>query len=149
MKLKIYKNLSDNKVVNKSITQLGNDCNGTLRDASSIIDPVITIDKFTGFNIAQANYAYIDEFDRYYYINDIVAITNDLYELHMHVDVLKSFASGIRSNTAVIGRQQQKANYDLLLGDGTFKVKANPHFNISKFPSGFSGHHYVLLVAGG
>ena len=149
MKLKVYKNTSDNKVVSKSISQIGGDINGTLRAPSSIIDPVIVIDKPTGFTIAQANYAFIDEFDRYYYINDIVVISNDLLELHMHVDVLYTYAAGIRSNTAVVGRQQQKANYDLLLGDGTFKVKANPHFNISKFPNGFSGHHYVLLVAGG
>ena len=149
MKLKVYKNLSDNKVVSKSITQMGSDINGTLRAPSSIIDPVIVIDKPTVFTIAQANYAYIDEFDRYYYINDIVVISDDLLELHMHVDVLYTYASGIRSNTAVVGRQQQKANYDLLLSDGTYKVKANPHFQISKFPSGFSGRHYVLLVAGG
>lgn len=149
MKLKVYKNTSDNKVVSKSISQIGDDINGTLRAPSSIIDPVIVIDKPTGFTIAQANYAFIDEFDRYYYINDIVVISNDLIELHMHVDVLHTYAAGIRSNTAVVGRQQQKANYDLLLSDGTFKVKANPHFQIDKFPSGFSGHHYVLLVAGG
>lgn len=149
MKIKIYKNTSDNKVVDKTLTQMGNDVNGTLRAPSSVIDPVIVIDKYTGFNVATANYAYIDEFDRYYYINDIVATSNDLFELHMHVDVLKTYAAGIRGNTAVIGRQQQKSNYDLLLTDGTFKVKANPHFNISKFPNGFSGRHYVLLVAGG
>ena len=148
MTLDLYKNLSDNKVVDKSISQLGSTLNGILREDCSVINPVILIEDFTGFNISNANYAYISEFGRYYYITNIVIINHKLFELHMHVDVLKTYASGIRSNTAVIGRQEQKGKYDLLLQDGTYKVKANPHYEIFKFPSGFTGHHYILMVAG-
>ena len=64
----------------------------------------------------------------------------------MHVDVLKTYASGIRSNTAVISRQENQ--YNLYLQDGVFKTYANPHYEIRKFPSGFSGYHFILSVAG-
>lgn len=148
MTIEFYKNLSDNKVVNKHITQVGSDVTGTMRGDSSIIDPIVLIEDFTSFNPATCNYAYIALFNRYYYITNIVCKSDKLFEIHMHVDVLKSFASGIRSNNAVIGRQESKSIYDLMLSDGTYKVKANPNFNIMKFPSGFTGDHYILIVAG-
>lgn len=146
MTIKIYKNLSDNNVLDKNITQLGSDLTGTLKEECSIIDPVITIEDFTSFDIQTANYAYITAFGRYYYINNIICITDKLFELHMHVDVLKTYASGIRNNSAVISRQERQ--YNLYLQDGVFKTYANPHYEIKKFPSGFSGYHFIFSVAG-
>lgn len=146
MNIKIYKNLSDNNILDKSLTQLGSTLTGTLRETCSVIDPVIKIEDYTGFNLQQANYAYIEEFGRYYYINNIVCITDKIFELHMHVDVLKTYASGIRGNSAVIARQER--SYNLYLQDGVFKTYANPHIQIKQFPSGFSGYHFVFSVAG-
>ena len=146
MTIKIYKNLSDNNVLDKNITQMGSNLTGTLKEECSIIDPVITIEDFTSFDIKSANYAYITEFGRYYYINNIICITDKLFELHMHVDVLKTYASEIRSNSAVISRQESQ--YNLYLQDGVFKTYANPHYEIKKFPSGFSGYHFIFSVAG-
>lgn len=146
MTIKFYKNLSDRHEVDKNITQVGSDVSGTLRDACPIIDPIITIEDFTNFNPATCNYAYISDFKRYYYITEIVLLSDKLYQLKMHVDVLMSFKSGIRSNRAIISRQQNLK--DLYLNDGVFKCKAYPNFDIMKFPTGFSGYHYVLTIAG-
>ena len=146
MIIKFYKNLSDKHEVDKNIMQIGSDVTGTLRNNSPIIDPVVLIEGFTSFNPAKCNYARIVEFNRYYYITEIILRSDKLYELHMHVDVLMSFKSGIRSNNAIISRQQNLK--DLYLNDGVFKCKAYPKFDIMKFPTGFSGYHYVLTVAG-
>ena len=146
MTIKFYKNLSDNIVVDKNITQIGSDQTGTLREACSIIDPVIKFEKFTNFDLSACNYLYIPDFGRYYYINEIIAISDKMFEIHCHVDVLRTYRSGIRSNSAVIARQESQ--YNLYLPDGVFKTYANPHYEIRKFPSGFSGYHYILTVAG-
>lgn len=146
MIIKFYKNLSDNIVVDKNITQIGLDQSGTLREACSIIDPVIKFEKFTDFDLSACNYLYIPDFGRYYYINEIIAISDKMFEIHCHVDVLRTYRSGIRSNSAVIARQESQ--YNLYLPDGVFKTYANPHYEIRKFPSGFSGYHYILTVAG-
>ena len=82
----------------------------------------------------------------YFYITDIVVIDQTLYEIHCHVDVLMSFKSGIRSNKAVIARQQSLRN--LYLNDGVFKTYQNPHVSIKPFPGGFTDHTYILAVAG-
>lgn len=145
MTLKLYTNRSDKNHLDKNITQQGSDITGTLRSNCSIIDPVISIEAITNFNLKTCNYAYISEFGRYYYITNIVC-SGKLYELHMHCDVLMSFKSQIRANNAVISRQENA--YNLYLPDGVFKTYADPHYQIMKFPSGFSGYHYILAVAG-
>lgn len=145
MTLKLYTNTSDKNHLDKNISQQGSDISGTLRSDCSIIDPVIAIESISNFNLKTCNYAYISEFGRYYYITNIVC-TGKLYELHMHCDVLMSFKSQIRANNAVIARQENA--YNLYLADGVFKTYADPHYQIMKFPSGFSGYHYILAVAG-
>ena len=144
--IKSYQNLSENHVVDKNIIQLGNDLTGTLKDNCSIINPVIEVQGIAGENIAHLNYIYIPSFSRYYYVQNIEVAGTHLFILRCHVDVLKIYAGGIRSNSAVISRQENA--YNLYLSDGAFKTYANPHYQIVKFPSGFSGYHYVLTVAG-
>lgn len=147
MNVKFYKNLSDKIVVDKNIDQIGNTITSAVfKEDISVTDPVFALKDFSSFNPATANYCYIDSLDRYYYITDIVILTPEIYEIHCHVDVLMSFKSGIRQNNAVIARQQ--SNYDLYLNDGIFKTKAYSKYDILKYPSGFSGFHYVLAVAG-
>ena len=145
MTIKFYNNLSDKLVVDKNITQIGNDMTGTLRENCSIIDPVIKVEGIVGTNITTCNYAYIAEFARYYYITNIVCVGN-LFEVHMHVDVLMSFRGDIRSNYAVVARQEKQ--YNLYLQDGVFKEQANPHYEIKQFPSGFTSFNFILAVAG-
>lgn len=145
MTLKLYTNSSDRNHLDKIISQQGSDITGTLRENCSVVDPVIKIESINNFNIASCNYAYITEFGRYYYITNIVCV-GKLYELHMHCDVLMSFKSQIRGNSAVIARNE--STYNLYLADGVFKTYANPHYQIKKFPSGFSGFHYVLTISG-
>lgn len=145
MTIKFYNNLSDKIVVDKNITQLGTDMTGTLRENCSVIDPVIKVKGIVGSNLPICNYAYIAEFARYYYITNIVCVGN-LFEVHMHVDVLMSYRGDIRANNAVISRQESK--YNLYLQDGVFKEQANPHYQIMKFPSGFSSFNFILAVSG-
>lgn len=144
MILKLYKNISEKNVVDKDITELAV-ITGTLRDDCSIINPVIMIEDTAGFDLKYTNYAYIEEFGRFYYINNIVC-KNNLFELQMHVDVLKTHANGIRNNNAVISRQQHR--YNLYLQDGVFKTYAYPHIEIKQFPNGFTDYNFIFSVAG-
>lgn len=145
MKLKLFNNLSDKIVVDKNITQIGSDLNGTLRENCSVIDPVIKVEGIVGSNLPIYNYAYIEEFARYYYITNIVCVGN-LFELHMHVDVLMSYRGDIRTNNAVISRQEK--NYNLYLQDGVFKTYSQPHYEIKQFGNGFRDFQFVFCVAG-
>lgn len=145
MTIKFYNNLSDKIVVDKNITQIGQDMSGTLRENCSIIDPVIKVEGIVGSNITTCNYAYITEFARYYYITNIVCV-GKLFEVHMHVDVLMSYRGDIRTNSAVISRQEKQ--YNLYLQDGVFKTYSQPHYEIKQFGTGFTDFQFVFCVAG-
>ena len=144
MTIKLYNNLSDKIVVDKNITQQGSDVTGTLRENCSIINPVIKMSAI-GNNLLTSNYAYITEFARYYYITNIVCV-GDLFEVHMHVDGLMSFRGDIRTNNAIISRQER--NYNLYLQDGVFKTYSQPHYEIKQFGTGFTDFQFIFCVAG-
>lgn len=143
MTITLYTNKSDKNVMDKSITKI-KDRTGTLRNDCSVIDPVIALEDI-GSDITAVNYAYIAEFGRYYFINNIICKGN-LFELEMHVDVLMTYKEGIRSNYGVIARNEK--TYNLYLQDGVMKTYANPHIQIKQFPDGFSSYNFIFCVAG-
>lgn len=108
MKITFYNSTSEKIRVDKT-DYLGQatDLNGTLRDNSSIITPIIEVG-FVGF--PTYNYCYIEEFQRYYFIDDIVATNNGLWEVYMTVDVLMSFKSQIYDLKPIIVRNQYILN---------------------------------------
>ncbi len=66
MNVKFYHNYSDNKVVDKNLTQIGSTITtAVIKDNVSVTDPVFTFHDFTSFNPATANYCYIDSLNRY------------------------------------------------------------------------------------
>ena len=154
-------NNSAMNVVDKEFNQIFS-VQGTLKAPSSIIDPVVTIllSNNDAFRV-QFNYAYIPVFGRYYYVTNIVASTgvvddasqttpqpHQLWEVHMHVDVLMSFKDQIRAQSAVVARQEKK--YNLMLDDGFFMTYQNPKLQTKLFsvPDPFETQEFVLVVAG-
>ena len=118
---------------------------GTLKDNTSIIDPVIKI-QCNLENVTNCNYMYISKFNRYYFVNDIVSITSNIIEISAHVDVLSTYKQEIRVNSGITRRQQN--NWNLYLNDGSFKIYQNPHVVTKTFPSGFNTMEFVLAIAG-
>ena len=120
----------------------------TLKDSSSILKPVIRI-RSNDSGIITYNYMYISELQRYYFIDDIVSVNNNVWEISGHVDVLETYKTAILSNNAVIKRQQN--NYNLYLDDPDFHVYNYEKLQTLRFPANsFSKTlKYVLVVNGG
>lgn len=144
MNIVLYKNVSDSKVVSKDITLI-NTLTGTLREQCSIVNPIIKIEGLTSEQAKVCNYAYIEDFGRYYYINDITYDGN-LFVLTLHCDVLMSFKTDFKKLDGVISRQEN--NYNLYLQDGLFKTYQNNIVGVKQFPNGFNTFQYILTVAG-
>lgn len=140
----LQRNDSEKNRVTKTITNLLT-VSGELKSETSIIDPVILIEcDLTA--LSKCNYMSIPTFGRAYFINNIRSIRDRLVEFSCHVDVLSSFASEIKSNSAIIRRQEN--NWNLYLNDGSFKIYQNPNVLTRPFPSGFSAQEFILAVAG-
>ena len=137
-------NSSDKTALDKNLTDIAT-LSGVLKSNTSIIDPVITFEGNIS-NYINCNYMTIPTFGRAYFVNNITSVRNGVFEISAHVDVLSSFKTQIRGNTAIIRRQENVWN--LYLNDGVFKVYQNPMVLTKEFPTGFATPEFVLAVAG-
>lgn len=136
--------MSDKIEMDKTITTIAS-LDGTLKDATSIIDPVILVEGDLS-QFAQCNYMTIPVFGRSYFVTNIRSIRNDLFEISAHVDVISTWKSEIRGNLAIVKKQQN--DWNLYLNDGTFHTYQNPMVLAKQFPTGFNTLEFVLAVAG-
>lgn len=140
--IKLYKYNSPNYYINKDLIDVGS-YDGTFRNEVSVLEPVFEIESTE--NLANANYCYIADLHRYYYVTNVVAVTDKLWRIYCHVDVLMTYKPKILDHEAIIARQENQWN--LYLNDGdTFKVLQKRRIVQKQFPQGFSGGSYVLLV---
>lgn len=118
---------------------------GSLKNETDIINPKILVDvNFS--DIKYTNYLTIPEFNRKYFIDEIVAVRDNMLMISAHVDVLESFGNLIKENTAVVLRQEN--DFNLLLNDGVFKAQQNPRIFLRDFPSGLGDFNYILITGG-
>ena len=118
---------------------------GTLREGSNIVDPVITIEANKPIN---ANYAYISEFDRYYYVKEFKSIHNNIWEVYLHCDVLKSFANSILLSPCIVSKNSSRFN--LKINDSDYKCAQNDIVTVQVFPNGFdlNNARFILNLIG-
>lgn len=141
----IQTNSSEANRVDKSLTDIAA-LAGTLRNDTSIIDPVFRIEGDISQYLA-ANYCTVAAFGRSYFINNIRSLRAGLFEIACHVDVLSSFKTQLRTNSAIIHRSER--NWNLYLNDGSLKSLQNPTVTTQEFSETFYGvYSYVLILAG-
>ena len=139
---------SPNNMLEKSYTVLGG-YSGTMRAAISALRPVIDVEiEDATTTVMQANYAYIQTFDRFYFIRNKTAINNKLWRFELETDVLMSFRQEIGKLEAVVERQTD--NYDMYLPDPKIPVDCRKAISYRKFPSSPFGLPYItMIVLGG
>lgn len=142
MDIIFYKNSSDFNVINKDITEQFT-LTGTLKVGTDIISPVIWIDSDT--TILSVNYCYIPELERYYFIDKITLVKNQIYSLYLSTDVLMTFKTEILASKAHVTIQ---ADYDAYYADfETLDTNSYRKFNFDyEFPEQPT---LVLITASG
>lgn len=142
--IRIQRNESPLNKIGKRIVDIKT-LDGELRNETDIINPKILVE--VNFpDIKYTNYLTIPEFNRKYFIDEIVSVRNNMLMISAHVDVLESFGNLIKENTAVILRQEN--DFNLLLNDGVFKAQQNPRISLRDFPSGLGDFNYILITGG-
>ena len=139
-----YDNLSDENVLNKN-TSLKRTLYGVFKTPFDLENPVITIENN---GIIDANYCYVAELSRYYFIDKQEIITNNTTRLYLRVDVLMSFKTAIMNLQCDI--DNSSTNYDDYLSSPFYVATVKTKTDIINFPSGFNNTgEYVLITAGG
>ena len=119
---------------------------GELRDGTSITDPAILIE-YTDPHIF--NYVYIPEFSRYYFITDIVSTRQGLWEIYLHVDVLKSYEEDINECSCILENTQSEGLTEYMQDD-RYRALVKDKTDIISFNYGLlENGEYILITAGG
>lgn len=94
------------------------------------------------------NYAYIDDYGKYYFVDEPVRAQNGLSVYPFKLDPLMSNASEILELQAVIERQAGRFNE--YIADGTFIPDTREFIQCVNFSNGFnSSGELILITAGG
>lgn len=104
----LYNSNADSRVVDKtSYITTYKSLRGNFKDEVDLLNPIFTIESNV---VPQCNYCYIEDFNRYYYINSIKVIRNNLYSISCSVDVLMSYKVFITNSTQYVSRQENTYN---------------------------------------
>ena len=145
MEIELYYNQSDYRYINKNV-EFGEVINGTLKDATSIMSPVVVTDSDA---ILRYNYVYIPEFRRYYEVTEITSVRTGLWEVSMKCDVLMSFRGDIMRTQVIIDKQSQYVNSDLYIDDGTYVAENKMFTSVLNFSAGFLDNPNIILITAG
>lgn len=149
MILIFYATDSDNKVVNKNLHELFRVENATWKNATSLLNPEFEIMYMSNRDFVSANIVYIPDFQRYYYIDSVVAGLGSTMTISLSVDVLLSHADEIRGITTLIDRQENVFNNYIV--DNQLRVRADrfiDKINVGTVPHA-NGANIVLTVTNG
>lgn len=142
-------NASEANIINKNITDLA-ERSCTVKGNVSLEAPIILLE-YDSTNMPVVNYMKIPDFNRCYFITEVIALTGGRYEVHGKVDVLESFKTAILALTAIVDKQQSAGNkVNLFLDDGSYVVENKEFNHVINFPTGFNETgEYILITAGG
>lgn len=110
----LYNNKSEDIVLNKELVN-AKEIPFVFRNEVSLTNPIVRIEDNCLFDY---NYIYINGLNRYYYIDEIVFVRTNIYDLHCREDVLMSFKEEILNQNVFLTRQEY--NYNNYLLDNKF-----------------------------
>lgn len=101
--INIMQTTDDTRKINKTVTNIKT-INALPTEPTNILTPVIIAERDE--NIINANYMYIPELNRYYYITAITMIRGNRLSIAGKVDVLKTYAEQLQNCTGIITRSE-------------------------------------------
>lgn len=125
----IYNYKGQPNTINKSLTPLGT-INVTLQPEINVHNPTIKIQ--IPPNMYGFNYVYIDELNKYYFVDNFRYIGGNTYIITLSIDVLQTYKDVILQSTALIV-ESDNANRDLSINSNVFNVF--PKTDILHFPN--------------
>lgn len=151
--VELYKNLSDNRYVAKSI-ELLDTVSAVWYENTSIVTPTIRFN-FPS-ELYDVNYAKIPAFGRYYYITDARTLQGHGVEMDLRCDVLMTYKGTILNSTQFISRNEGIGKPSFI-ADSNYPLRINKDMAVIKFEGGnfnlneatTSGLNFVLNVSGG
>ena len=113
MEVILYKNKSSHNTINKVLEEIKR-INIVFKQDFNLLNSVLVI---KSPNLLNANYLYIPNLNRYYFINNQEIISKNVINVYIEVDVLESFKDDILNSEALI---KSSTDYNKYYDDGTY-----------------------------
>lgn len=149
MRLNLMQSLSDPNVLNKKFSANVYEVEFIFKDKSSLFNPTIILQ--TEIDISIYNYAFIEEWGRYYFVNPsrVNVIGNNRYEILLECDTLTTFKDQIISIPCIIDRTE-KVGGSRYIPSEAWVANCKHKTDIYSFSSGLlDSGEFILITAGG
>lgn len=148
MTVKIYKIADDPRKITKSLVDVGAGKNlvgsytVTMKQGGDVMNAHFTVSD----DVHDANYVYIADYGRYYFINDVKVSPTGVYEVSCHVDVLMSYAAQLKALTVTLDRSETIFNG--YLPDSEYNAKGYRAIVAKAYSSGLTSDNFILITTG-
>lgn len=141
MIINFYNYSGKREIINKSLS-VSTALNGLLYNRFNVIRPTIKIRYNGDFPF---NYAYITEFNKYYFIENITRIDNNYIEISFEIDVLKTYSNALLLATGTITESDTASEY---LSTRDIVTDVRPNFNKLDFSvnTPFDANGKIIMV---
>lgn len=125
-----YKISDDARTMGKTLGTPIKTCTGfILKEDTDILNPTLDIKWDSSNNLLNANYVYIDDLSRYYFIKNIRTTSQRLY-IECAVDVLESFKNEIVDLDCYVARQQDSDYCERYMNDPFIPFRTLPDITV-------------------
>lgn len=140
MEVKLYITEDSESTINKDLLFVAAiDIN--LRDTQSISAPVLLLSEVPGVDLKTVNYAYMEEFERFYFIRSTDVGADNIYTLVLECDVIESYRDDILNASAEISRGIKEGDY----GDVSALSEVRREVDVFESDKGFIGEESIIF----
>ena len=150
--LYLYTCKDDRKKIRKQMTLVSNGAiTMHIKQPTSVINPVIIISsEHIGENWSSINYAYIPDFSRYYFVDNIECRHDGVLVLTMTVDVLYTYKTDLLNTKFMIARSEKLSDpYFIDTERAIINRRIVTYKKLGKIDQSANGKKYTITVAGG
>lgn len=133
-----------NKITKNFTGQATFDC--VLRDGCSTRSPVILLSTADFDTMQRTNYAYIEAWQKYYYVTDVISVRQGLAEVHLSIDLLMTYKEQILASQGFLRRSE--TTYNLYFPDTSFGELAYKTTDTKVIGNKLSDDCYIAVIAG-
>lgn len=139
MEIKLYTTEDAETVINKELT-LKYELEMQMKSKQNVTQPTIVLQE-GDMDLQGVNYAYIPDFERYYFIRSFNVGPNQIYDLLLECDVLETFKDEILSSKAEITRNIQGGDYMEIPGS----LEVRKEVDVYKSNRGFKNEESIIF----
>lgn len=140
----LYNVSDDNEKVDKTLGTAKSFTNCSIKEQTDVTN--ITLRIQTTDNLSAYNYAYVDEYGRYYFIDRIETTPTGYWVLSCRCDVLMSFKNQILSLKGTVTRSESL--YNAYLNDSEYKALSYRKIVTKQFPNEINEDTFILMTVG-